>query len=510
MKTKYVFPLLLALASYQEKGDAANPDYSYKDWANTTLDAAKPNIIYIICDQMFVDKIHAMGASGTMGGSNNKTPNLDYMVSNGYYFCNAYCAFPLSVPSRFSMFTGCNAAEYDMNGNEVTSKAHMAQMERIPQRTRLGSLFLNAGYNTVYGGKTHLPGAGGSKEQANIYGFTDYYSGDMRAQLGLDAAKAIGEYARKDKPFFLVASFINPHDIDFFDDLVGYPVTVEKAEGAGGEVIRGYWGPAQAHIADGTWPNVFPPIVPNLARTAPSPVGILAYHNNMPGVHPGFPRPDTTILLWRERAWLYDRLCEALDQELTPIMDTIRKLRLLNNTVLVFTADHGELNGAHELERKQSPYQECQKVPFVFLGKGIKPKKDDSNWVVNGYDLMPTLCDIAGITAPQRGDGGMSLKTLLTGASSTLPKQRDWFFTDGPTWHQVVYQKRYKYTLVLVPNTGGVWWETLIDLDNDPLELHNLKGDRNSQAIKKTLRNLLTADMVRRNLPNTDKLNNIQ
>ena len=536
MKTKYVFPLLLALASCSKKGDLTNPvninpdngngnsnnndsvdaGYSYKNWANTTLDTTvdptKPNIIFIICDQMFVDKINAMGKSGAMGGSYNKTPNLDYMIRNGYYFCNAFCAFPLSVPSRFSLFTGCNAAEYSMNGNDVTSQVHIDQVQDVISKgPLLGTLFQKAGYNTVYGGKTHLPGVGGNKAQANLYGFTDYYSSDQRSQLGLDAAKAIGSYARKDKPFFLVASFINPHDIDFYDSLIGYPVTDEDAEGSAADVIQPFWGTSNTYIAAGTWPAVFPPIIPNLARTDPSPVGTLAYHNNMPGVHPGFLRPDTTIRLWRQRSWLYDRLCEALDSNLTPIMDTIRNLQLLNNTILIFTADHGELNGAHELERKQSPYNECQKVPFIFLGKGIKQKKDDSNWVINGYDLQPTLCDIVGIVAPERGAGGISLKSVLTGASAVPEKPRDYFFTDGPGWHQIVYQKQYKYTLIFIPNTGGVWWETLIDLSSDPLELNNLKGDPNYQGIKMTLRNLLVPDMQRRPLiTNLAKLNNIQ
>jgi|GEM_PF-615061 len=542
MKTKYLFPALLALASCSKKGETVSPPNPQgKDSTTVTKpdpDAdssllghlpqlgqgelnTKPNIIYIICDQMFVDKIHAMNATGPMGGATVNTPNLDYLLGQAHYFSHAYCAFPLSVPSRFSIFTGANSAEYGIVNNSNSSADQIAGIGRIPQNERLGYLFQNAGYNTVYGGKTHLPGGGnGAKALVAMYGFTDYYSSDVRSQLGISAASKIAEYAQKGKPFFLVASFINPHDIDFYDDAIGYAVTGEDAEGdAAGTVFGPIYDAAAAYATKDNyststaWQGIYPDTLFNMPIPKPNPVGNLSYHGNngknMPGVHPGFltldgsnnpvhppalPR-DEVRFFFRQRAWIYDRLCEALDSDIGPIVNTIKTLGLLNNSIVIFTADHGELNGAHELERKQAPFEECQRVPFVWLGKGIKPGRDDISVLQTGVDLTPTLCDFAGITTPSRCTG-LSIKGLLTGTSSSLG--RDYIFTDGPKWNQVVYQGRYKYTVIKPFNNS--WFEFLVDLQTDPGELKNLYNDPASQAIKTQLQSILFADLRRRGL----------
>ena len=155
----------------------------------------RPNIIYIMTDQQ------SATAMSCVGNEDLHTPNMDRLAKHGIRFENAYCSFPLSGPSRSSMFTGCTPGEMGIRKNGIP----------LPDSLRLctlGTLLETAGYRTAYAGKWHahtnsLPGK-------HAFGFENLHEHN---DYGL-AEVAVEFLKRKhDKPFFLVASFDNPHNI---------------------------------------------------------------------------------------------------------------------------------------------------------------------------------------------------------------------------------------------------------------------------------------------------------
>ena len=484
MKTRQIAPLtLIAVAGCIEESLAQNN--------------ARPNVVLIITDQQNVNKIAAMGDHRLT------TPAFDYLIQNGYCFTQSYCVYPLSVPSRFSMFTGYYPSQFNINNNNCAPADVPKFMNGVPKEELLGALFAKAGYDTWYGGKTHLPGAANNPGQVKYYGFANFYSNETRAKLGLQAAELLNGLRNHPKPFFMVASFINPHDICQYDYFIGHPVNANEVN-PNDKTLPMINIVARADSIErggkALYESIFPPLPFNFQPIQPAPV------MRMPGVYPTFPNPESDTLQWRKRSWTYDRIVEAADNEFKPLLDAFIRNRMFENTILVFVSDHGELNGAHQMERKMAPYEECQKVPFIFTGKGIRHHRDDINMANTGVDLMPTLCDLAGIKWPSALPG-KSLKGLLTGKQTLLG--RDFLFLEGgtkPKWYQVTYQDRtaspghiYKYTVFA---EGKPWPEMLVDIKNDPGEMKNVVGDANYAPMKSKLRSILQAELNSRGITN--------
>ena len=155
----------------------------------------RPNIIYIMTDQQSAD------AMSCAGNADVHTPNMDRLAARGVRFENAYCSLPVSGPSRASMFTGCVPSEIGMTANGTP----------LPDSLRtqaLGDVMSEGGYDCAYGGKWHVHTNSLPSERAfgfeRLHGHNDY---------GLAEACVKFLQRKHDKPFFLVASFDNPHNI---------------------------------------------------------------------------------------------------------------------------------------------------------------------------------------------------------------------------------------------------------------------------------------------------------
>ncbi len=156
------------------------------------------NVLLIITDQQ-----HA-GMMSCTGNRWLETPAMDSLASRGVRFERAYCGNPVCVPSRFSMMTGVLPSRIGMDRNRPA--AYPVPPEIL--QDSLGHAFRRAGYQTVYGGKVHLPGT--SKKGIGAYGF-DLLTDDQREGLATACEQFLA--GPHDRPFLLVASFINPHDI---------------------------------------------------------------------------------------------------------------------------------------------------------------------------------------------------------------------------------------------------------------------------------------------------------
>lgn len=398
-----------------------------------TLAQERPNIIYIMTDQ------HTASAMSCAGSPYVNTPNLDRLAQRGIRFTNAYCAFPLSGPSRAAMFTGYTPAEIGMHTNG-------APMPDSLLTQTLGNRMAEAGYSCAYAGKWHVPTA--ELPDRVAFGFEKLHGHD---DYGL-AEACVRFLQRKHKqPFFLVASFDNPHNIC--------------------EVARTQ-NPPFAQLTDTT--TACCPGLPANFMPGPYEPDALAFEKRQN--HRLYPTTNYTPDQWRHYLYAYYRLVERVDAEIGKLIDELDRQQLWKHSVIIFTADHGDGCAAHQWNQKTALYEEVVNVPFILcLPGGKQAGKELPTLINNGTDLMPSLLDWAG--APRaEGRTGASLKPIaekgLTAADALHPyvvTETNFLQTAG-TLGWMVRTPRYKYVLY----DTGRYREQLFDMENDRGEQRNL------------------------------------
>ncbi len=455
----------------------------------------RPNVLYIMTDQQSYYMISAitesLGNDPYAGNPYFKTPNLDRLVRGGYTFSNCYAGHPVSGPSRFALLTGEAPNRYGMTGNFTPGGEAGGRMLATVEERAMGTLFREAGYTTCYAGKVHLPWANGTSGKGSIYeppyryGFDEYLIKKDRDEMAERGAEFISEY-KGDKPFLLFLSFMNPHDICmaqllFNDKQLSDFKTDEIEMWARENQIR--------------WRGVYRTIEP--AKFDGDELARLPFNAAETDCFPAvkMKRPyGADDRKTRSHIWFYYRLVEQVDREIGVVLDALEASPYKENTIVVFTSDHGEMAGSHGAVGKNLPYQECQKVPFIFAGKGIRRGViDHATPVCNGWDLLPTLLDLAGIGKPEALNGVSLAHTLKTGA----PVDRRYLYYETVNSYGVLDSGRYKYTRFGLPEDGENGIESLFDLAADPGELHNLAADKAYAAKLDELRAVLTAEMTR-------------
>jgi choline-sulfatase len=428
------------------------------EWKTPAADSQgkqkRPNILFIMTDQQ-----HA----GMMSCTSNKwlkTPAMDRLAASGIRFERAYACNPVCVPSRFSLQTGLMPSAIGMGQNGDSGRAAVTD---AMIRQSLGRLFHEAGYETVYGGKVHLPRKMKGVQSLGYRNLT----GNSRQGLADACAKFIkGPHAR---PFFLFASFINPHDICYmaindFNRTQGRP-PVDNLDSETCETVLD--GARKTGDINAFVEKNCPPLPANHEVPEAEPECIAQKYIN-PRPFQAYTREKWTQNQWRLHRWAYCRLTEMVDGEIGILLDALRQARLEDNTLIVFTSDHGDMDSAHRLEHKQVLYEESVRVPFIMSYKGVVPDGivDDTHLVSNGLDLLPTLCDYAGIETPE-GLPGRSLRPLAEGKNTS--RWRDFVVSESQSG-RMLRTDRFKYCIY---DSGGNR-EQLIDMENDPGEMENL------------------------------------
>lgn len=392
--------------------------------------AERPNIIYIFTDQQ------TASAMSCAGNPDLHTPNMDRLAAAGILFNNAYCTSPLSGPSRGAMFTGHypDAVGLSVNGAPLA--------DSLKTRT-LGTLVKNAGYDCAYGGKWHVPEADIPDKQ---FGFDRIHGHNDN---GL--ADACVEYLSRPhkKPFFLVASFDNPHNICEYARSQNLPY---------GEIDT---------------PDIreCPGLPANFAKN-PYDADVIEYEKaanfNV------YPTVEYTPADWRMYRYTYYRLVEKIDQEIGKIVDAIDRQNLWKNTVVIFSSDHGDGIGAHQWNQKSALYEEVVNIPFIVTLPGKKNAgKVMPQLISNGVDFFATVCDWAGVQPP-KGTAGRSFRKMAEEGNPKSPHQEyvitETRFDGSKTRGWVVRSQRYKYVLY----DKGRYREQLFDMQNDRGEMRNL------------------------------------
>lgn len=397
----------------------------------------KPNIILIMTDQ------HQAEALSAAGNENVKTPNLDQLATKGVLFERAYVTFPLCTPARTSIFTGKMPHVLGVQSNEKDEKA----MSEKDKENGLGNVLKAAGYDCAYGGKWHAheaaisPGNGFDK-------ISDF--GDQ--PLAENCINYLKGRKDKEQPFFLVASFDNPHNICEWARNQPLPYGNVKI-------------PSEATL---------PELPKNFQQSETFPEALKIEQTASKRI---YPTENYTENDWRQYRYTYYRLVEQVDAEIGKILDAVSELGLSENTIIIFTSDHGDGNASHGWNQKTALFEESVNVPFIISAKNLKNKgeTDKHNIISNGLDLYPTICALAGVSPPEKLLG-KSLKPILFGEKYSLDRDKIVIETKFAgkyaynTKGRAVIGKRFKYILY----SWGKNREQLFDLKNDPHEMKNL------------------------------------
>ncbi len=435
----------------------------------------RPNILILMTDQQSHNLLSCAGTSWV------STPALDRLAAGGVRMTRAYCANPVCIPSRFTMFTGRMPSAIGMRGN---GGPNLTPLSPEHDQASLGHVLRRAGYQTLYGGKVHLP----VDLTPERIGF-EYFCSDERETLAKETADLIRE--KRNTRWAMVASLINPHDICYQairhfaagDDelrilkngkteLRNLDEAIEPPPGVDRETfLRDYLPPLPANFD-------IQPDEPELITT------ILAMRPFKLKARQQWGETD-----WRLHRWAYARLMERADRQIGQILDALAESGCEQNTLVIMTSDHGDHAGSHRLEHKTFFYDEAARVPWIMRLPGRIPAgavREDV-MVATGLDLMATCCDYAGAAMPSHCLG-VSQRPAAEGRAGPV---RTLCYGENAVSRMVV-TSRWKY----VRYDHGQNAEQLYDLANDPREQRNHAHDPAHRATFENMQLQLQSEMA--------------
>jgi len=430
--------------------------------ADTTKAPAKPNIMYILTDEW-----RGM-ATGYAGDPNVKTPNLDRLAKEGLNYSNAMSVCPVCTPHRAALMTG----RFPTSTGMFLNDAYLPSGELC-----MAEIFRRAGYATGFIGKWHLDGHGRTdfipperrqgwdywkaNECTHNYNHSVYYDGndpqkkywpgyDAFAQTE-DAQGYLKARASDGRPFILVISLGPPH----------FPF------GAAPEDYKEQYPPERIKLS----PNV-PASLQDTAR------------KDLQG---------------------YYAHCTALDHCIGDLLTTLDEAGLTDDTIVVFSADHGETMGSHgnRPAQKQVPWDEAARVPFLLRYPAAHgPRGVTVKTPLTTPDILPTLLGIAGIPIPAVIEGEDLSRTVR---NPSFGEDRAALYEGiAPFAHlgeegeannreyRAIRTRRYTY----VRDLKGAW--LLYDDESDPFQMNNLANKPEAAALVKSLDERLSAELKKR------------
>jgi len=400
------------------------------------IDSRRRNILFVHVDQLTTTVLSAYGETDANRPAKfTLTPGLDYIASKGYTFINNYCCGPQCVPSRSSWFTSRTVAETGVLRNQYVMGT------KFPN---LGThLRKKAGYLTIYAGKWHVSRIK-VDECFDVIDRGSPYGEANDASVGRSVMAFLNNYDGK-KPFFLSVGLLNPHDCCFLSSNFGKYGLSSRA--------------VQGNLA------IKPPPMPKNFNGAKSKR-----------------LKDWTEEDWRYYLYQYSRLTESIDIIIKRIWDTLRSSKFADNTLFIFSSDHGE--GAANKGRISKGYLDDNvvRVPLICEGPGVaKPGTVDREHLTTGTDIGPTICEIAGCECLPDVTIGRSFLPLLAGKSVPW---REYVVSESGKggFRAAVISKEYQCNF----HYNGYW--EVFDRLNDPFQTNNLAGtDIGKQAKEKHL-----------------------
>jgi arylsulfatase A-like enzyme len=431
--------------------------------------AERPNILLILPDQMRAT------AMGCMGNAEVQTPHIDALAKSGILFRRTYANTPVCCPARAILMTGTYPHVNGMVANDLRLRE---------EQVTIAEILAAAGYRTGFIGKWHLDGGPrdpgfvppGPRRQGFAFWaayechhrhFLPTYFRDtpevitvnkFEPEASCDFAVEFLKTQPKDQPFFLTVQMGPPHD----------------PYGAPEEYMRRY-------IPE----RITPPANwrPN-SETRPAAKAKKGGKGVVPVVPPG----------GLEEIAAYYAAITAVDDQVGRLMKTLGDLGLEENTIVLFTSDHGDMLGSHGLRRKRKPHDESARVPGIVRWPARIPPGQAVDTLFSHVDMAPTLLALAGLQVPSNMQGTdlsrVALGQTQDGPDAVLLQIFVPFNPDqiSRPWRGIV-TGRYTYARY----ETEPW--VLFDRERDPAEMRNLVGEPEHAALQKELDDRLAALM---------------
>ena len=449
-------PVIIPLLKTLEKGKEA------------AMAPSKPNLLFIMTDHQRADSL------GMRQAGIDVTPNLNRLAEDGTNFSRAYNTCPLCVPARTALATG----KYPTKNGVVTNDW---KGETAGDHTTLHELLHRAGYRVGHIGVHHIRVAPPIDERVE---FDRWETGEGYAEY-LDASgvshppgdiydfkKEIAENQAGERTMQYYSNTETatwPGDAGNFKDLYWCRQAAEflrKQDDRPFALFLYLWAPHPPLWVPEPYASLFAPdeieLPPNVG--CPAEGEPAAYRRGVPAQL----ADGVSIEQWR-RVWAaHLGLVHMADHGIGSVLDTLQETGNRENTLVLFTVDHGEHLGQHRMYQKMEMYEQAIRVPLVLAGPGIGSGAVDVP--VSHLDIMPSLLDLFDLETPDDLDGLSLTDTLCKG---TAPPARPVFslYSGNPVrgdTRRCVITERFKY--VWVPGDG----RELYDLEADPLEMENL------------------------------------
>ena len=356
----------------------------------------QPNILLIVTDQEYAHQ--PVPADFAL-------PNRERIRARGVTFNHHHCTTTVCTPSRSVMYTGQHTPHTRMFDN--TNFAWIDDMKADPETLpTIGHMLRDLGYHTVYKGKWHLSEfpAEGTSEAMEPFGFSEYQDwgdaqgGPMEGALkdpkiadeAVDWLATRAPEVAAAKPWFMAVNFVNPHDVMFFDTDADEMVQVKTMF----PIFDAPDTPLYHQKWQTTLPASFfddlegqPQAVRNYKRLCDM------YYGRIP-----IERRD----MWHNHVNYYLNCILDVDRHLGAVLDELEASGQADNTIVIFTSDHGEQGGAHQLRQKGSvAFQESVNVPLV-ISDPRHPDPNRSDAVGSHLDLVPTILAFAGLSEDEQ------------------------------------------------------------------------------------------------------------
>ncbi|AXY01986.1 DUF229 domain-containing protein [Vibrio alfacsensis] len=420
----------------------------------------KPNVIFIVADQWSTAMADGSGKNEFV-----QTPGLDTLAEEGKRFEQSYSSYPLCCPARASMFTGLMPHNHGLIDNEEIIEHQTGEFPTtenfLASAKTMGEAFKEAGYDTGFFGKEHAAGYGwkGIDEQGSMSYTGGGYLAEGSVYDTVFAKDAI-DFIKKDRenPFYLTLSFINPHDIC---KTLGGPVGGKNISDA----IFFCRNDDEKYLRDeerkGLPENFSDKYIEGMIK------------------HEDYMYKELDDLdenYWKQFISTYGLLIEKTDWLVALVLEQLKQQGIDDNTIVVFTSDHGEMMGSHRLIAKTVFYEESAKTPMIIrYPQAIQAGEVDNQNMVSTVDIMPTLLDLCDIDVPENIDG-KSFKQSCLNENSVTHKE---VFCEN-YFSRMFRFDQYKYVESLVYDKH---YKILIDLEKDPKETENLFNTKGYEEI---------------------------
>jgi choline-sulfatase len=440
----------------------------------STQPARRPNVLLIMADDLNDDM-------ATFGHGIVKTPNLDRLAARGVRFDRAYTQFPLCSPSRVSLLTGLRPDSTGVHDLQTDFRTVIPNVMTLPQ------LFKSNGYVAARVGKIYHYGNPG---QIGTSGLDDSASWDAVINprgIDKDEEAKLTNFTPARGLGSALAYYASPAaDADHTDGKVAAETIalLEKHKDRPFFIGAGFYRPHCPFIAPQKYFDMYPlDRIPMPAAEPDSRAPPAAWFTTPPNWGLGEREQRETI-----RA--YYASISFLDANIGRILDALERLRLLDDTIVVFVSDHGYHLGEKGQWMKQTLFERSARTPLIVAGAGVASKGRATSRIVELLDLYPTLADVAGLAAPQ-GLQGRSLRPLLRDPNASWEHPALTQVRRGPAASAYsgysVRTEKWRYT----EWDGGTRGVELYDETGDPAESNNLASDAKYTQVVSEMQQLL-------------------